>query len=112
VLEGISAEVESMVVSAALQGAEEALRLGLGEEAAWMIRRGLRVSPYDERLYRGLLRATEATGNRLGLRATMAELLRLADDGDGAVIHPRTVTLYEELARGLVPEPKGDLVRL
>ncbi len=42
------------------------LRRGRGEEAEWVIRRGLRVSPYDERLYRGLLRATEMMGNRVG----------------------------------------------
>jgi DNA-binding SARP family transcriptional activator len=112
VFEGISAEIETMVVETALQGAEQALRVGSGEEAEWMIRRGLRVNPYDERLYRGLLLATEAKGNRLGLRATMAELLRLADEGEGASIHPQTQTLYEELAHGSRPETKGDLIRL
>jgi DNA-binding SARP family transcriptional activator len=116
VLDGTSAELESMVISTALKGAEEALRLGLGEEAAWMIRRGLRVNPYDERLYRGLLRAMEATGNRLGLRAVMAELLQLAAEGEGegaeAALHPQTVALYRELARSSTPEAGGDLVRL
>ena len=98
VLDGTSAELESMVAVTALQGAEEALRVGSGEEAEWMIRRGLRVSPYDERLYRGLLRATEAKGNRLGLRLAMAELLSLASDGDEACLHPQTLALYRELA--------------
>ena len=50
-----------------------------------MIRRGLRVSPYDERLYRALLRAAEAMGNRVGMRSAMAELLRVAADGDPCV---------------------------
>jgi DNA-binding SARP family transcriptional activator len=115
VLDGTSAELESMVAATALQGAEEALRLGSGEQAEWMIRRGLRVSPYDERLYRGLLRATEAKGNRLGLRSAMAELLSLASDGDGAdgaCLHPQTLALYRELAHRQVPEGGEDLVRL
>jgi DNA-binding SARP family transcriptional activator len=112
VLDGTAAELESMVTSTALKGAAAALRLGLGEEAEWMIRRALRVSPYDERLYRGLLRATEASGNRLGLRSVMAELLQLAADGEGATLHPQTVALYRELSRNPTPEAGGDLVRL
>jgi DNA-binding SARP family transcriptional activator len=112
VLDGTAAELEAMVVQTALRGAETALGLGCPDEAEWMIRRGLRVGPYDERLYRGLLRATEAQGNRLGLRTAMAELLCLASDGDGATIHPRTVALYRELAHSPVPEAGGDLIRL
>jgi DNA-binding SARP family transcriptional activator len=112
VLSGTAAELEAMVVRTALRGAEAALGAGRADEAEWMVRRGLRVSPYDERLYRGLLRATEAQGNRLGLRSAMAELLCLASDGDGAAIHPRTVALYRELAHSRGPEAGGDLVRL
>jgi DNA-binding SARP family transcriptional activator len=115
VLDGTQAEVESMVVDTALKGAEHSLRLGLGEQAEWMIRRGLRVSPYDERLYRALLWAVEVMGNRVRLRSTMAELLFVATDGGSAppgggsgtetevahsAIHPKTVALFRELARG------------
>ena len=39
------------------------------------MRRGLVVTPYDERLYRALLRALAAQGNRVRLRGAMAELL-------------------------------------
>ncbi len=112
VLEGIQAELESMVVELSLKASDEALRLGLGDQAEWMIRRGLRVSPFDERLYRGLLRAIEAKGNRLGLRSVMAELLQLASDGDDATIHPETLALYRELALRPLPEGGGDLARL
>jgi DNA-binding SARP family transcriptional activator len=112
VLDGTYAELESMVVATALKGAMEALRRGSGDEAEWMIRQGLRVSPYDERLYRGLLRAIEAKGNRLGLRSVMAELLHLAADGEGATLHPQTEALYRELARSPAPDTGGDLVRL
>jgi DNA-binding SARP family transcriptional activator len=112
VLDGTAAELEAMVVRTALRAAEAALGLGSADEAEWLIRRGLRVSPYDERLYRGLLRAIEAQGNRLGLRSAMAELLCLASDGEGAVVHPQTLALYRELAGSRVPEARGDLVRL
>ncbi len=73
VFEGISAQVGLMVTETALRGAEYFLARGLGGEAEWMIRRALKISPYDERLYRALLRAAEGQGNRMGLRSAMAE---------------------------------------
>ncbi len=112
VFDGTLAELESLVVTAALSGAADALALGLGDQAEWLIRKGLLVSPYDERLYRGLLRATEAQGNRLGLRAAMTELVTLVSDAGGATIHPQTVALYRRLQRQEVPAAEGDLLRL
>lgn len=126
-LEGTQASVESMVVDTALKAAAHFLRRGQGEEAEWAIRRGLRVSPYDERLYRALLRATEVMGNRVGLRMAMEELLRVAADGDPlcrgvrpgtlsesghTFLHPQTMTLFLELARGGIPAAGGDPSRL
>jgi len=127
VLDGTQAQVESMVVGTALRGAEHFLRQGRGEEAEWMIRRALQVSPYDERLYRTLLRAADAVGNRVGLRAAMAELLLVAADGGPSwrgtktgyagedapsLLHPRTLTLFHELAYGTIPAARGDPSRL
>jgi len=127
VLEGTQAQVESMVVDTALKAAAYYLHRGQGEEAEWVARRGLRVSPYDERLYRALLRATEVMGNRVGLRSAMEELLRVAADGDplcrGAgrgvlsesgrsFVHPQTMSLFRELARGGIPAAGGDPSRL
>lgn len=127
VLDGTQAQVESMVVDTALKAAAYHLRRGQGEEAEWVIRRGLRVRPYDERLYRALLRATEVMGNRVGLRRAMEELLRVAADGDplcrgagpGTVsesghsfVHPQTMSLFRELARGGIPAAGGDPSRL
>lgn len=127
VLDGTQAQVESMVVDTALKAAAHFLRRGQGEEAEWVIRRGLRVSPYDERLYRALLRATEVMGNRVGLRTAMEELLRVATDGDPlcrragpgtlsesghSFLHPQTMTLFRELARGGIPAAGGDPSRL
>ncbi len=114
IFDGTQAQVESMVVMTALKAAEHLLRKRSGAQAELMLRRALRVSPYDERLYRALLRAADAQGNRAALRSTMAELLSVA--GKGATesgvdlvrrrsesIHPRTVALYRQLARGPVP---------
>ena len=127
VLDGTQAQIESMVVATALKAAAHYLRRGRGEEAEWGIRQGLRVSPYDERLYRALLRATEVMGNRVGLRTAMEEILRVAGDGDPlcraagpgtlseagrAFLHPQTMSLFRELARGGIPAAGGDPSRL
>ena len=83
------------------------------DDAAWVVRRALVVSPYDEQLYRALLRATALQGNRLALRATMTQLLTLAGDvavprtGRGrrgnnpalTCVHPQTAALYRDLLR-------------
>jgi DNA-binding SARP family transcriptional activator len=127
VLDGTQAQLESMVVDTALKGAAHFLRRGCGEEAEWMIRRALRVSPYDERLYRALLWAAEVMGNRVGMRSAMAELLSVATDGEGpsrgarawtagrlarASIHPETVALFLRLAQEEVPAARGGPSRL
>jgi DNA-binding SARP family transcriptional activator len=116
VFDGTHSEIEQLVVRAALRGADELAGRGRGSDAAWIVRRALKVSPYDERLYRALLRATVAQGNRVGLRSALAELLTLAGEapastaprpvaggGDGALLgclHPETVALYHELRQG------------
>ena len=127
VLDGTQAEVESMVVETALKTAGHCLDRGCGGEAEWAIRRGLRASPYDERLYRGLLWAMESMGNRAGLRSTMEELLCLATDGAGGApalgpgtagqipassVHPETVALFWDLSQRKSPATRGDPMRL
>ena len=73
VFDGTASQIEALVVRTALRGAEGFVRLGEGGEAEWMVRQALHVSPYDERLYRALLVATAAQGNRVRLRSAMAE---------------------------------------
>ena len=46
-----------------------------------MIRRALRVCPFDERLYGALLEAAEVMGNRVGMGLAVAELRRVTGDG-------------------------------
>jgi DNA-binding SARP family transcriptional activator len=127
VLDGTMAQLESMVVDTALKAAEHFLQMGSGEEAQWMIRRGLCISPYDERLYRALLRATQVVGNRVGLRSALREILLIASDGDRgpwsagpgtpsdpdySVIHPKTLNLYWELSGEGIAAARGHPSRL
>ena len=110
ILDGTHARVQALVVHTVLQAGEELRRVGRAADAEWMVRRGLLVSPYDERLYRELLRALAAQGNQTGLRAAMAHLLVVARetaatpreyDGAGTeLLHPRTTALYRQLLCG------------
>ncbi len=108
VFDGIQAEIESLVVRTALRGADAFVGLGCADEAEWMVRQALQVSPYDERLYRALLTATAAQGNRVRLRSAMAHLLTLAGEPAGPpggtpvrvptdCLHPETTALYRDL---------------
>lgn len=101
VLEGIGAEVEEAVAQLALRVGQHHLETGAPADAARAARRGLLTSPYDERLYRLLLRAADAGGHPAGVEAAMAELLRLVG-GEArtlAGVHPETSALYRELSR-------------
>ncbi len=101
VLEGIGPAVEARVVDTATDYAEWCLDTGNPSGAEWAARRGLLASPYDERLYRVLLRAADAAGNPAGVEAAMAELVRLvADDVEPFdAVHPETLDLYRSLSR-------------
>jgi DNA-binding SARP family transcriptional activator len=122
VFDGTQPEIEALVLRTALRGADALLRRGCGDEAEWMIRRALQVSPYDERLYRALLVATAAQGNRVRLHSAMAQLRTLAGDaaclparttvGDPSdCLHPATTALYRDLLLGS-PAAGGHLARL
>ncbi|HEX4163772.1 MAG TPA: BTAD domain-containing putative transcriptional regulator [Acidimicrobiales bacterium] len=120
ILDGTHAHVEALVVHTVLQAAETFRRAGRAADAEWMVRRGLLASPYDERLYRSLLLALAAQGNRPGMRAAMAQLLaavgarptfRAWDDGVSDPVGPETTELYRDLLC-LSPAPGGTPVRL
>jgi DNA-binding SARP family transcriptional activator len=121
VFDGTQAEIEALVVRTALRGAAALVQQERGEEAEWMVRQALRVSPYDERLYRALLVATAAQGNRVRLHATMAQLLTLAGEPARPAVravgrpvdclHPTTTDLYRDLLLGS-PAEGGHPARL
>ena len=101
ILEGIAPAIESAVVDLSGRLAGTYLRRGDAQGAEWAARRGLVVSPYDERLYRMLMRAADAGGNPAGVDAVMAELLKLvAEDIEPFdAVHPSTMDLYYQLSR-------------
>ncbi len=115
VLEGAAAEVEERVVEVATRLATQRLATGDGWGAARAARRGLRASPYDERLFRLLLEAADRQGNPEGVESVMAELLSLLGDGStrrapaaapgwpmvevDRLVHPQTAQLYHALSR-------------
>ena len=96
---GLAATIEGKVVDAAERMGELCLRAGDARRCEWAARRGLLVSPYDERLYRLLMRAADAAGNSAGVQKVLNELaakLELdVEPLDG--VHPETVKLFEEL---------------
>ncbi len=101
ILEGIAPAIEATVVDLSGRLAGTYLRQGNASGAEWAGRRGLVVSPYDERLYRMLMRAADAGGNPAGVDAVMAELLKLvAEDIEPLdAVHPSTMDLYRQLSR-------------
>jgi hypothetical protein len=101
VLEGILATVEAVIVDLACRYALHCLEQLDARNAEWAARQGLRVSPYDERLYRVLLKASDAAGNPAGVESIMAELVHLvADDVEPFdAVHPETLALYRRLSR-------------
>ncbi len=78
VFDGTQSEIETLVVRTALRATDLLVGLGSGAEAERIVRQALLVSPYDERLYRSLLVAMAAQGNRVRLHAAMAQLRTLA----------------------------------
>jgi len=101
ILEGIAPAMESAVVDLSGRLAGASLRQGDTQGAEWAARRGLVVSPYDERLYRMLMRAADLGGNPAGVDAVMSELLTLVADGIEPLdaVHPSTMDLYRQLSR-------------
>ena len=101
ILEGIAPAIEAAVVDLSGRLAGACLQLRDAQGAEWAARRGLVVSPYDERLYRMLMRAADAGGNPAGVDALMSELLALVADGIEPIdaVHPETMELYRQLSR-------------
>jgi DNA-binding SARP family transcriptional activator len=99
VLEGFAAGITAAVVDLAIRLAEHHLSAGDARSAEWALRRALVVSPFDERLYRLLMRACDTLGNRAGVEGALRTLASALDwTGDPlAVVHPETARLYREL---------------
>jgi DNA-binding SARP family transcriptional activator len=92
-------EIESAIAEAAQDLGDLCLTDGDPTAATWAARRGLLASPYDERLYRILMRAAHTAGNPAGVDTILRELLHILDAEDDPVdeLHPQTVELYRQL---------------
>jgi DNA-binding SARP family transcriptional activator len=101
ILEGIGPAIEAAVVDLSGRLAGAYLATGKPRDAQWAARKGLLVSPYDERLYRMLMRSADVDGNPAGVEAVMSELIQLvAEDIEPFdSIHPATIDLYRALSR-------------
>jgi len=99
VLEGITSSIESEIAETALRLGEYLLTSGRISSAEWAARQGLRACPFDERLYRLAMRASDAAGNRCGVEHLLAELGRVLEAAGDPLdaVHPSTATLYESL---------------
>lgn len=120
VLEGFAAEVEERVAELACAVADDHLGAGRPRSAAAAARRGLLVSPYDERLYRRLLVCADREGHPAGVERVMVELLSQVDVApskgraeafDLAAVHPKTASLYRTLSRRRRPEAGAMVTR-
>lgn len=113
VLEGQLAEMERAIVELAIDVAEQRLTRGDGRGAEFALRRGLLMSPYDERLFRLLFLAADCQGNPAGVESAMAELISLVSGeavhqlhppcgrpvDPAEWVHPDTVAVYRSLSR-------------
>jgi DNA-binding SARP family transcriptional activator/LysM repeat protein len=92
-------EIESAIAEAAQDLGDLCLAGDDPTGATWAARRGLLASPYDERLYRILMRAAHAAGNPAGVDTVLRELLHVlgAEDDPVDELHPQTVELYRQL---------------
>ena len=98
-LEGHTAAIEASVIEVACRLGKHALGRGDGVLAQWAALQGLLVSPWDERLYRLLMRAEDSLGSRGGVDAALRSLaLALELEGNPlSGIHPKTSALYRSL---------------
>jgi hypothetical protein len=98
-LEGFEAAMEAAVVEIACRLGDNALGRGDGGLAHWAALQGLLASPWDERLYRLLMRAADELGNRGGVDSALRSLASALEiEGDPLLgIHPETSALYRRL---------------
>lgn len=100
VLEGVVPAMEAAVVELACRVGRVLLEAGDGSGADASARRAILACPWDERLYRLLMRAADVSGNRSGIEAALRQLARVFDGEESdplAVVHSTTANLYREL---------------
>jgi len=92
------AQIPAIIADTSLRLADSLTSVGLAEEAIEAVKAGMRGSPDDEELWRGLLRATAATGDTERLRGTVEGLYKRTWYVHGVQgLHPHTEALVDEL---------------
>lgn len=94
--------IVAQIVDAAEELAEVRLASGDWRSAEWAARQGLRAHPYEERMYRLLMRTARAAGNMPGVQRVFRELCDMlaTQDADGKpedALEPETVEVLEAL---------------
>ena len=109
-VEGLAATMEAEVCDLASAIGEQALLDGDASLATHAAEQGILASPYDERLYRLLMRASDALGNPAGIRSAMGRLAAVLEDDVEPLesVHPETRALYAALMRRRRPESPPD----
>ena len=100
-LDGHASSMTAEITDVACRTAERALEDGDARNAEWSAEAGLRACPYDERLFRILMRAHDLDGNLAAVRETMERLRKVVEDDVEPVesLHPETNELYAKLTR-------------
>jgi nucleoid-associated protein YgaU len=95
----VEAQIPAQIADTALRLADARVANGAAEKAIAAVEAGLRASPEDEELWRGLLRAVFATNDVPRLEQTIAALRERTWRVHGVrELHPRTEALIGELA--------------
>jgi hypothetical protein len=95
----VEAQIPAQIADTALRLADARIANGAAEKAIAAVEAGLRASPEDEELWRGLLRAVYATNDVPRLEQTIVALRERTWRVHGVrELHPRTEALIGELA--------------
>ncbi len=102
----VEAQIPAQIADTALRLADARVANGAAEKAIAAVEAGLRASPEDEELWRGLLRAVFATGDVPRLEQTIAALRERTWRVHGVrELHPLTEALIAELAPASAAQP-------
>ena len=104
----VEAQIPAQIADTALRLADARIANGAAERAIAAVEAGLRASPEDEELWRGMLRAVFATGDQDRLTEAIARLRDRTWRVHGVrELHPRTEALIGELAPASTAQATG-----
>jgi DNA-binding SARP family transcriptional activator len=99
IADGFMATAENAIVDTAIKLAEHCFDIDLPQEAMAAARTALNAVPYDERLWRIVLRATHSLGNGAGVDAVMDEIKKVMETEDLNGLSSQTIDLFMALKK-------------